>query len=245
MAEQRKIELLLPIETYQRIMQYTDVADGEITGFADVVYDSETHKLIAGQVYLLEQEATGADCEMSEETISNFTVECIRNGATQLPRLWWHSHVNMGAFFSTTDDQAMEDLKNDSFSVSLVVNKRREMKCTLRIYEPVDVRIDDIPVRIMFETQTIPDAIIQEVAEKVKQKKQVYIPPTTGKYSKSKQFDFGKSDKSGGNEYEVHKTMKNGKVHYTQSCYDRECLECEQYWADWLENFDKEDKYAD
>src|SRR5690606_39103776 len=98
-----------------------------------------------------------------------FSVECIKNGMTQLPRLWWHSHNNMGAFFSGTDDTAIEDLANDSFTIALVINKRAEMKAVLRVYHPIDALVD-LEIVIDEPRDDIPEEILAEVVEKVKEK---------------------------------------------------------------------------
>jgi hypothetical protein len=250
MSQEKKLQLILPIATYQRMMQYVDVADTEITGFADVEYDVDRHALIAGSVYLLEQEATGADCEMSEETISNFTVECVKSGMTQLPRLWWHSHVNMGAFFSGTDDQAMIDLENGSFSVALVLNKKREMLCTLNIYNPVMIRIDNVPIAIQYTTDEVPDEIINEVAAKVKTK--VYQAPASD-YWKDREWDtkqkkwVKKGDKqmelpsragqgTGYRDPDDYMVKKNGIWHDCKLCSDLNCQICEEFWLKWYED---------
>src|ERR1035437_3075176 len=131
------IKLILPLDSYRKIMAYAQVCEEEISGFADVSFDKEKMALVVGEVYLLKQEVTGGTTDLDEEDIAKFTHEMIKGGSTQLPRMWWHSHVNMSAFFSGTDTSTMDYLENDSYTVALVVNKNREMKCTFILWKPI------------------------------------------------------------------------------------------------------------
>lgn len=195
-----KPALLIPLKSWIKIMAYVDAVDTEITGFFDVEYNPEDNQLEVGEVFLIEQTASGGDVEMDEDAISQFMVEMIKKGKEQMPRGWWHSHVNMNVFWSGTDETTItKDFTNDTYTVSLVVNKKRECKAVVMIWDtvPADhilaitgaiesvVRIDDLPVRIKYESNTIPAAIQKEVDSKVK--------------SKSNKFDFnwsGKKNKS-------------------------------------------------
>ena len=179
------ITLYIPLLSYQKIMGYADVCDTEITGFADVTFDDDRNGLVVGEVFLLEQVGAASEVEMSEESIGKFTNECMKKGMTQLPRLWWHSHVNMGAFFSGTDEQAMKDLKNESWSVALVVNKKEEMKATLNLYQPVELQVTDLPVVVLYPKYGELEELRTEVEQKVTKKK-FSLPAYTGKHNKGK-----------------------------------------------------------
>lgn len=170
------ITMVFPLESYRRIMAYADVADTEISGFADLEYNSETKQFIVGDVYLLEQKAGGADVHMDEDAMAKFNFDQIKAGKMQLPRLWWHSHVDMGVFLSTTDEDTTNDLKNDTFNISVVVNKRHNIKTkgyisvsTTVFGETVEGHhvIEDIPVRVQYAYAEIPKDIVQEVKDKV------------------------------------------------------------------------------
>jgi proteasome lid subunit RPN8/RPN11 len=186
----KSIRLIIPLEIYQKLMMYVKGCSTEITGFADVKYSSRRDALVVGETYLLDQEAAAAEVEMSEEAIGRFNDQMMELGMEQLPRLWWHSHVKMGAFFSSTDEQAMKDLNNGEWSVALVLNHYGEMKATLNVYAPVYEQYDDIEVQIDFAIDDITDAVKQEIAEKVKPMKQQQFqynkPIKIGKKNKKK-----------------------------------------------------------
>lgn len=176
-----ELEMVLPIESYRKIMAYAKAAiDIEITGFANVEYNKEKGQLIVGEVFLIDQEAGGADVEISEEDIAKFNLQMIKKGVKQLPRLWWHSHVKMDAFLSGPDEQQTREFQNDTYNVSLVVNQKGEMKAKMYIHaaslieamgeqfeQETWIEIDPLPVRIMVEWDEIPKVIVDEVKDKL------------------------------------------------------------------------------
>lgn len=192
-------ELLIPLESYKKIMAYVDICDTEVTGFADVEYNPETYQFVIGEVHLVEQEAGAGHVLMDEDIMAKFNVEMIQKGATQLPQLWWHSHVNFQASFSSIDEGTSLQLQNDTFNISLVVNKKRGMyaKMYLPILLPLvgdqlfHVEIDPLPVKVQTLYDVIPQELVDEVKEKVTVKVQTttsypgYQYNTAGKYSYS------------------------------------------------------------
>lgn len=180
-TKMNKPRVLIPLDSWRTMSAYVDLVDTEITGFFDVDFDEEQWAFVVGKVYLVKQEAGGADVEMDEDALADFTFQMIKEGKDQLPRGWWHSHVNMGVFFSGTDDTTINtDFKNDSFTVSIVVNKKREHKASAVIWqEPEDslinkineakgpLRIDDLEVTVQVEHLKIPAALEKEVKAKV------------------------------------------------------------------------------
>ena len=193
------LKLIIPLATYRKIMAYATICDLEISGFCEVEYNEARNAFIAGETYLLRQEVTGGSTHIDEEAISAFNLERIKAGATQLPRLWWHSHVNMEAFFSGIDEGTLKDLQNDSFIIALVVNKQKNMKAKAYVYsqtatnllgfqfeEKLQTEIDPLPIQIEFEYERIPDALKKEVDEKVKTK--IFTPRLpAGDYYKGKE----------------------------------------------------------
>ncbi len=175
-VENIEVKLVLPLDSYQKIMAYTMAVDTEITQFADITL-SPTGEIRMGKVYLLKQQAGAADVEMDEEDVSSFMLECIDKGMTQLPRCWIHSHVNMQAFFSGTDVNTYTNtLDNGEWMVALVVNKRQEMKAVFQQFKPIKYTWE-IPVEIEYALPEIPANIQREVDRKVKERN--YMPSNT------------------------------------------------------------------
>ena len=181
------VKLIIPLATYRKIMAYTTLSDIEISGFAEVEYSEPRNAFIAGEVYLIKQNCTGTGTHMEEEDVSRFELERIKAGAKQLPRIWWHSHVNMGAFFSGIDEDTLKNRQNDTFAIALVVNKRKEMKAKMYIYNETvtkvmgfsfeskeQVEVDPLPIAIEWDYERIPEVLKKEVEEKVTAK--VIVP---------------------------------------------------------------------
>lgn len=186
--------LMLSHEAHQRIMAYTRAVDTEISGFADCVYNEEANMFFVNTVYLLKQQAGGADVEIDDDSLAELMEELIEQGVTQMPQLWWHSHATMSTFFSGTDESTMCDLKNDSYMVSLVVNKAGSMKAVLNLWKPVALTLD-MAVDVEEQTEDIPEDIRLEVEEKVSRR--IYVPAKPAQYLTSGTSEDGPRHKPG------------------------------------------------
>lgn len=165
--EKENFKLLIPMIEYEKIVAYAKVCEDEITGFFDVEYSLERGGFLVTKVYkLLKQVAGAGDVEIDEPQIAEFNLELIKQGAEHLPRGWWHSHVNMTTFLSTTDEATLKALSNDSFVVAVVVNKDQEITAVAEISQPVPLRLD-LDVKILYENAAQVEAAEKEVAKKV------------------------------------------------------------------------------
>lgn len=152
----------------KRIMYYTQAADGEVSGLGTLIKD-EKGRHVVNRVFLLEQESSGADTELNSEAISKLMTTMIgKNEDPATLKFWWHSHANMGVFWSGTDDTCAETLSRE-FAFSLVVNKAREMRCRLDLYAPFRITFDGVKVtELVQEDQNLREECEKEVKEKVK-----------------------------------------------------------------------------
>lgn len=176
------LKVIMSKEAKKKIMDYVIACDTEITGFFDVDFDRERNVFVIENIYpLLEQEGSGAEVEMSAAGIETFNLALMDQGVTQLPRGWWHSHVNMGVFFSGTDREAMEDLTNETFNVSIVANKNKEMRCDVNLYRPMRHTFENVTIEVEDDEDVIEQAIFDEINEMVKKPSQagrsIIIPP--------------------------------------------------------------------
>lgn len=162
-------KVTIPIKSYQKLCAYIDLAKGEITGFADVEIDSEKLLFKIGEIYLIKQIATGGECEMDADDIAEFNYEYLKkNPDTEiLPRVWWHSHDNLGAFFSTTDDDTIKEFSNGTFMLAIVGNKDHDFKINLSVYEPFEFIFEDLPLIIDHDVYTNTDEVEKEIKDKV------------------------------------------------------------------------------
>jgi hypothetical protein len=127
-------------EALERIWHWTDLAKGEFSCLACVTDDVLVH-----DVQLFEQTCTQASTDIDQQALAQFLCQ---HPQPEKVRAWIHSHASMQVFWSQQDDACIEGLQSETFLVSIVVNKRREMKCRLDLWHPVRLTLDDIHVEV-------------------------------------------------------------------------------------------------
>lgn len=143
MTEADAPTVYITAEAMNALDMYIDSAPDEISGFGTVVQEAPNVFLVDG-IYIFEQESSAAETEMSGETIAKGIMALIEQGVDpEKMRVWWHSHANMGVFFSNTDDNTM----NNSFSdvpwfISIVGNKKREYNVRFDLHIPIRMYVD-------------------------------------------------------------------------------------------------------
>lgn len=151
------IEVMFTQETFNQMFAYIDASSVEISGIGRIKRIIEGNKIgfVIHELFLLKQRNTGTSTHLDPQELSSFLVDRVRQN---LPvgdiKFWWHSHVNMQAFWSGTDNSCcdgfeIEGNEKDNWFLSIVSNKRREMRCRLDIFKPYRVTIDELPVKVI------------------------------------------------------------------------------------------------
>jgi hypothetical protein len=189
----RKYSINIDNMIYQKIMHWIDKAPGEISGLGKLTLDKVTGLIEIKSAVLLTQQNTGTSTDIDAAAVGKAMFE-MRDQPGEL-NWWWHSHVNMGVFWSGTDLDTIREIGDKGFVVATVFNKKREIKSCL--YYPSGnplfdgVLIDDLETRVMDYIQ--PELITQwntEFEEKCTVK--TYLPTTSwNDYSDS---NFGGTD---------------------------------------------------
>ena len=121
------MQLIMTREQFSEIKYLTDKCRDEISGMGTILInnngDFELEKL-----YLIEQEVSGASTDLNANAIAQAMIESGKNGDKGDLCFWWHSHVNMSAFFSTTDISTIKDSGKQGQCLAMVINKRGEYK---------------------------------------------------------------------------------------------------------------------
>jgi hypothetical protein len=138
---------------YRKIIHWMKKAGSyEISGLGNVVYDHEKHMFRVTDVYLLEQENTGASTDINEKAVGKLMYQhhlLQKSGEVEGElRFWWHSHVDMGVFWSGTDRETIEQLGQGGWFLSTVFNKKEEMKSCVFMTDPMKLFSDDLPTYI-------------------------------------------------------------------------------------------------
>jgi hypothetical protein len=127
-------------QALERIWHWTDLAKGEFSCLGQVTDDVLVH-----DVQLFQQTCTSASTEIDQEALAQFLYQ---HAKPEKVRAWIHSHGSLNVFWSQQDELCIDGLENETFLISIVVNKRREMKCRLDVWHPVRVTLDDIHVEV-------------------------------------------------------------------------------------------------
>lgn len=142
----------------QKLKYYVGATKLEISGIGK-------SEIINGDIYLrdviiFKQKCTGASTDLDEQDMARVQYQMTKAGDDLKNwNVWWHSHANMGVFWSGTDTTTInEHANNGSFLVSLVTNHKGEFKTRVDTFpkdvSPFDIVTfvnvqDDIPTTIL------------------------------------------------------------------------------------------------
>lgn len=151
---------------FNKIIEYAGAAykemTSEIAGMMVVLKDSEGDYIIQDPV-ILKQVVDASTCTLQEEALALYYSRMINKYPNQQVRyLWWHSHHTMGAFWSGTDDATILKAKTNDFSLSLVVNLKRDYKLRIQWFEPIESYVD---TELHFLQDEVNSIITDEVAK--------------------------------------------------------------------------------
>lgn len=164
----KKTVLWISPEIYSKLMFYAHAVDAEVGGYGTVFFDDKENDITVGELFLVKQEVHQTECNLTAEGTANLYEELIeKDEAEKIDNLalWWHSHKNMPAKFSTIDDDLMENWSAD-YLVSLVINRKGEMSATLMSRVPLLV-IGEIDIAINWFDVPEYEDMIDEIKEKV------------------------------------------------------------------------------
>ena len=113
---------ILP-HVHAEIMHYVHKSHIEISGLGRIEKNSKG-EMVVTKVYLIKQENGPASTDICESAAADLMYESREDkGALNF---WWHSHVNMGAFWSGTDMATIKQFGGKGYLLSTVFNKRGE-----------------------------------------------------------------------------------------------------------------------
>jgi proteasome lid subunit RPN8/RPN11 len=123
-----KPRLVILPHVYAEIMHYVRSYDKEISGLGRVERASDG-TMVVTKVYLPTQENDAASTDLDEASVAKLLYTSREDKGSM--SFWWHSHVNMSAFWSGTDHATIQQFGEGGFVVATVFNKRAEYKTAL------------------------------------------------------------------------------------------------------------------
>lgn len=145
-------------KAYKKVEAYASAEkeNGEIGGLLLGEVD-KFNNIIIKDALLLKQLKTDSDFEIDEEAMMDFT----KNASVKKLKSvmgWWHSHHNMGTFWSSSDTKCFErmcNLSNFCFGVVVAFRKNGKMvsKSRLMIKDKQDRMLDIDDIQPHIETE--------------------------------------------------------------------------------------------
>ena len=149
----------------------------EILGFGKV--EQIGRDFLITSLKIFNQDVTAGSADMDPEQLHNFMIELIDSGEDQGDyKLFFHSHVDGEAYFSSIDDGTCSSFDND-WMISIVGNKYGEYAVRLDIFEPTYIVFNDLSLEVYLET----DKEIEELVKKEIKEKVTFIKPKRMKFA--------------------------------------------------------------
>lgn len=192
LKEQLNHEIKRPIvymmaNTYLKMLEYVLKCDTEIAWHGTVKRGTgdKSHIFYIKDVYLYPQKIAAATVQVDDDKYTQWSdkqdTESFNNR-----RFQGHSHVNMGTFYSGTDENNkyafLQDLLDDDYYIFLVTNKRQEHN--FEIYDLAQNIIfehKDIDFRVYLNENELLDSIPDEMSKYCT--KQTYQSSTLTSYT--------------------------------------------------------------
>jgi len=143
----------------------TKVLNHEIGGMMIAKLDKDKDWVLQHPV-ILKQETAGSNCTLDKTALADYYIEMTQKYGRDIQFVWWHSHANMGAFWSGTDTNTMKEYASGQWSMFLVVNVKGEYKFRVQMWEPIEAGEDIELGFINSPDNTVPKNITEEVNAK-------------------------------------------------------------------------------
>ena len=148
----QKITMVIEDEAYVSMMRYAHMFSPNECGgtglVARVDYTDGSTEFVVKKVYLPNQINTSVTTDIEDEEMARVNTQIVVDGDdTALHKFHWHSHVDMGVFHSSTDEENYDEMRTGDYAISLVVNKKYDMLGSVHLYNPLRIDIKDIEIK--------------------------------------------------------------------------------------------------
>ena len=152
-------------ENFEKVIAYAESAyrlhKSEIGGQLVVLEDKDGDYILEDPV-ILKQEISSGNCELDGQELAIHYSQMIGKHGNNVRHCWWHSHHTMGAFWSGTDDSTILNHPANDWTLSLVVNLKREYKLRIQFFNPF-MHEENVELNIMTDPDIVNPSIDKEV----------------------------------------------------------------------------------
>jgi hypothetical protein len=226
-GKKNDVVIYITDEAYEKMWQYVKAVGTEIEGLGHAYLNTERdpesseRMIVIEDIFILEQEVTSASATIKEDAIHKYLEDKIRKGDMRPINVWWHSHADMGTFWSGTDTGTAGKFMNADWMIHIVGNLKGKYRAKLNIYKPYPIPIDDCIIERVkegFHGIEVSDEIKKEVEEKVTKK--TYVTPTTGSSYWNRNKSGGKHNNGYGGYYGGYGGYYDGYGGYHQGSFN-------------------------
>lgn len=119
-------KLIVPRAVMDKISWWMHKTNQEVSGFGSLSFDEKTNTFTVKDAILLKQKVSSASAEIDPNAMGKamFRMKDDPNGL----KWHWHSHVNMGVFWSADDMEIIRSLGQRGWILATVFNYKQEKK---------------------------------------------------------------------------------------------------------------------
>ena len=148
------ITLNIPDKVHKKIMHWMSKTTHEVSGFGSLDWDETTKTFTVRDAILLKQKVGPASTEIDPVSMGKAMFR-MKDEPNAL-KWHWHSHVNMGVFWSADDRELITSLGSQGWILATVFNLKNESKTAFMSRSSVmdyihDVWFDDLKTNIISE----------------------------------------------------------------------------------------------
>lgn len=137
---------------WAKLMMYVTECPVEVNGFGYLQVIEPTRDLLLASpddIFITHQVVTAGSAEAHRDTVALALDRAAQAGRSREMRFQWHSHVDMGAYHSLVDMDAIDGYgeAGSQWMVSMVLNRRGEHATRMDVYTPFRMGME-IPVQI-------------------------------------------------------------------------------------------------
>jgi hypothetical protein len=162
------VEFTIQDKAWNKVMNYARAAyeefKSEIGGMMVVIEDKNGDWELKDPV-IMKQRISASNTHLDQkELAAYYTKAAMKYKKVNFRFCWWHSHHTMGAFWSGTDTNTIDEFSDGDFSFALVVNLKEEYKFRVSVWKPIEVH-EDVELDILTKEVNVPKKIEDEVNE--------------------------------------------------------------------------------
>lgn len=122
------MKIVVTNQAYAKVMHWIRKADFEVSGYGTAHWDAQQQAFIVTDAYLIKQVGGPAHTEIDAVALGKLVHRIEDVEKKGQIKWWWHSHVDMQAFWSGTDTDTIHSLGKHGWMTASVFNKKGEYK---------------------------------------------------------------------------------------------------------------------